>query len=225
MKISIHQPQYIPWMPYFAKIKEADLFVLLDHVEFQKNGLQNRNQIKSSSGANWLTVPVVQSLGQKINAVETVGHMNWQAKHWNTIRHSYSKSKYFKTYADEIEEVYQLKWNNLCELNCHLLKKLCKWLEIDTPMVLSSEYNLSSSGTDLVHEICSLNGATSYISGIGGKNYLDESKFVESGIELIYRPPIILNEYPQPFPKVGFVGSLSAIDVIFNCGNTWKDYI
>ncbi|MDC0439782.1 orotidine-5'-phosphate decarboxylase [Gammaproteobacteria bacterium] len=150
MKISIHQPQYIPWMPYFAKIKEADLFVLLDHVEFQKNGLQNRNQIKSSSGASWLTVPVVQSLGQKINEVETVGHMNWQAKHWNTIRMNYSKSKYFKIYADEIEEVYQLKWNNLCELNCHLLEKLCKWLEIDTPMCLSSDYNLSSSGSEAI---------------------------------------------------------------------------
>ena len=50
MKLSIHQPQYIPWLSYFLKIAQSDKFILLDTVSFQKNGLQNRNELKDSNG-------------------------------------------------------------------------------------------------------------------------------------------------------------------------------
>ena len=66
MIVSIHQPQYLPWDNFFRKIKKSDYFIYLDNVEFQKNGLQNRNQIKTASGSTWLTVPVKHNLGQKI---------------------------------------------------------------------------------------------------------------------------------------------------------------
>ena len=48
MIVSIHQPQYMPWLPYFSKIASCDTFVFLDDVQFQKNGIQNRNQLKNS---------------------------------------------------------------------------------------------------------------------------------------------------------------------------------
>ena len=66
MKVAVHQPQYLPWLPYFLKIENADLFIFLDTVAFQKNGIQNRNKIKTAQGGQWLTVPVRQNLGQKI---------------------------------------------------------------------------------------------------------------------------------------------------------------
>ena len=46
--VAIHQPQYLPWQPYFAKALASDLFVYLDTVQFQKNGVQNRNQVKTA---------------------------------------------------------------------------------------------------------------------------------------------------------------------------------
>ena len=67
MKIGIHQPQFLPWLPYFLKIEACDYFVFLDIVDYQKNGLQNRNQIKSINGKQWLTIPIKNKLGQKIN--------------------------------------------------------------------------------------------------------------------------------------------------------------
>ena len=60
MRVSIHQPQYLPWFPYIQKIISSDLFIFLDSVDFQKNGLQNRNKILTSNGPAWLTVPVNQ---------------------------------------------------------------------------------------------------------------------------------------------------------------------
>ncbi len=72
MIVSIHQPQYLPWLPYFSKINISDVFVFLDNVQFQKNGLQNRNELKNSSGRFWVTVPISVKLGDTICNVEIV---------------------------------------------------------------------------------------------------------------------------------------------------------
>ena len=107
MKVSIHQPQYLPWPPYFKKIDEADLFIILDSVDFQKNGLQNRNQIKTSQGAHWLTVPVEQHLGQKISEVRIQNSPNWRKKHWQAIQQNYSKAPFYSTYIEELRGIYE----------------------------------------------------------------------------------------------------------------------
>ena len=98
MKISIHQPQYIPWLPYFLKIANSDCFIFLDSVDFQKNGIQNRNKIKTAQGEQWLTVPVKQHLGQKIYDTAIDDSKNWKKKHWQTIKQCYSKAPLFSLY-------------------------------------------------------------------------------------------------------------------------------
>ena len=35
--LAAHQPQYLPWLGFFDKIAQADVFVLLDNVQFKKN--------------------------------------------------------------------------------------------------------------------------------------------------------------------------------------------
>ena len=50
MILAVHQPQYLPWSGSFDKMDQADLFVLLDTVQFEKNGWQNRNKIKTAQG-------------------------------------------------------------------------------------------------------------------------------------------------------------------------------
>jgi WbqC-like protein family len=66
MRVAIHEPQYLPWLPYLAKADVCDVFAYLDNVQFQKNDLQNRDHIKTAQGARWLTVPVNASLGQRV---------------------------------------------------------------------------------------------------------------------------------------------------------------
>src|SRR5256885_17176030 len=63
MKLAIHQPQYLPWLGYLAKWAAADAFVFLDTVQYEKNGWQNRNRIKTAAGPRWVTVPVHARLG------------------------------------------------------------------------------------------------------------------------------------------------------------------
>tara|TARA_B110000858_G_scaffold197437_1_gene259050 strand:+ start:9554 stop:10243 length:690 start_codon:yes stop_codon:yes gene_type:complete len=225
MKLSIHQPQYIPWLSYFLKISQSDKFILLDTVSFQKNGLQNRNQIKDSNGKFWLTVPVIHNAGQKILDVKINNRVNWQKKHHHSLLHCYKNSTHFIDYADEIEEIYSKTWENLKDINLEFIIKIMKWMDIETNIVLSSNITTEGTASNLILNLCKDSNADEYISGLGGDNYLDENTFIESGVKLIKQPPIIPNEYTQQFKKTGFINDLSVLDILFNCGNNWRSYL
>ena len=85
MKIAIHQPQYLPWIGYFDKIDKADVFVLLDDVQYKKNEWQNRNRIRSSNGWQWITVPVQHNFGEKIDQVKIDNNTHWREDHYKSL--------------------------------------------------------------------------------------------------------------------------------------------
>jgi len=225
MNISIHQPQYLPWVPYLMKIEESDVFIFLDTVDFQKNGLQNRNQIKTAQGAHWLTVPVRQQLGQKIQDVKIDNSIDWRRKHWLTIRQCYAKASSFKAYEQDIEALYAREWSGLNELNIELTTLMLSWMDISTHIMRSSQMKATGVASDLVLSLCLEAGATRYLTGIGGKNYLDSESFEKAGVEIVYRPSSHPLVYPQLFPQAGFINNLSALDIIANCGESWRSYL
>lgn len=225
MKISIHQPQYIPWLPYFLKIANSDCFIFLDSVDFQKNGVQNRNEIKTAQGRHWLTIPVSQNLGQKIKDTEINNNLNWKKKHWQSLKNCYSKSEFFSDYEPYLESFYEKDWKNLCDLNIELTKMMMEWLDIDVPTCKSSDMKSIGIGSDLILDLCKNKGATKYISGIGGKNYLNIQSFESAGIEIDFIENKLPISYTQLFPKIDFLNDLSAIDIIFNCGREWKEKV
>ncbi len=225
MIISIHQPQYIPWLPYFLKIDQSDLFVFLDSVDFQKNGLQNRNEIKTGHGRRWLTIPINHKSGQKISETTMSFTLNWKRKHFQTLRSCYGKSKFFKFYEPYFESLYNQEWQNLADFNIELTLKMMEWLGIDTPTLNSSDMGIKSVASELVLEICRVNGATKYLTGSGGKNYLALDDFASAGIEVEFIKNQLPIFYEQLFPNLGFQNDLSAIDLIFNCGENWRDKV
>lgn len=224
MIVSIHQPQYLPWLPYLLKIAESDVFIVLDSVDFQKNGIQNRNQIKTAQGASWLTVPVKHRTGQKISEVEVNNRIDWRKKHWNTITQNYGKAGAFKAYFPELESIYVREWHLLVDINFCLLKMLLCWMDVKTKILRSSEMQAQGRASDLVLNLCLEAGATCYLSGTGGKNYLHEEAFAAKGIAIDYRPPIFPAQYPQQHSKAGFLNDLSALDILLNCGESWGNY-
>ncbi len=96
MIVSVHQPQYLPWLGYFDKIERSDIFVFLDNVQFKKNEWQNRNKIKTSEGWQWLSVPVIHKFMQKISEVKINNTVWWGKKHLNALVTNYSKAPFFK---------------------------------------------------------------------------------------------------------------------------------
>src|SRR3989339_1166129 len=114
--IAIHQSQFLPWVPFFSKLLRSDIFVILDHVQFQKNGVQNRNKIKTPQGAQWLTMPVNVHLGDPINTVEVSG-ISAYARILKALELNYKKSTYFAETYGWMDKVFSKSHVNLHELN------------------------------------------------------------------------------------------------------------
>ena len=81
MIVGIHQPEYIPWLGFFKKMMNSELFVLLDDVQFEKKSWQNRNRIRTKNETVFLSVPVHAHLDSKLNDVKIDNTKNWSDKH------------------------------------------------------------------------------------------------------------------------------------------------
>lgn len=217
LTVTIHQPQYLPWIPYFDKILQSDVFVFLDHVQFQKNGLQNRNQIKTSQGALWLTVPVKQSLGTTIQDTEIANPMAL-SKHLKTIELNYSKALHYAEGMECLRSLGANLGNSLSLLNEMIIRDILGYLGYAGKIVKSSEMKVAGAGSDLILNICQELRATRYLSGAGGKNYMQMDTFSQANIEVVFQQYQAVT-YPQLYEhKLGFIADLSIIDLIFNTG-------
>tara|TARA_B100000315_G_scaffold252052_1_gene288041 strand:+ start:399 stop:1082 length:684 start_codon:yes stop_codon:yes gene_type:complete len=224
MIVSIHQPQYLPWLPYFSKINKSDVFVFLDNVQFQKNGLQNRNELKNSSGRFWLTIPISVKLGDRIRNVEIVND-GWSGKHVKSIRINYSKASYYSFFEDKLMTIYDKEWTNLADLNIEIIKTICQnYFEIETKLMKQSDLATTESGSSLILQICQKLKADTYVSGPSGKKYLDENEFMDHGINIDYMSNDLLPVYPQLYKNAGFINNISALDFILNVGSDWSKY-
>jgi hypothetical protein len=217
---AIHQPNYIPWLGYFFKIAHASKFVFLDVVTYSCGSFINRNYIKTPNGAAWLTIPVIKSgrFGQLIGEVEADLIPRWADRHLATIRSSYGRAPYFKEVMSLLEPHYSVvtgKRTLLADFNIGLICSIATYLGVSTQLIRASDLNVSGNKTDLLLQICSAVEAKTYIAGTGAKSYQEDAKFEGVGIDPLYSP-FSQRIYPQLFGE--FVGNLSVVDVLMNCG-------
>lgn len=216
MIVSVHQPQYLPWLGYFDKIDQADVFCFLDDVQYKKNEWQNRNRIKTAKGWQWLTVPVQFRFPQKINEVKIDYGGNWPRKHLQAISTNYVKAKYFNFYIDFFQKVYHKTWENIDDLNIYVIKGLCDILGMgQIRTIRSSEMDLRQDPTDRLIDICLHVGADAYLAGASGAGYMDLNRFEEAGIAVVFQS-FTHPKYPQVYGE--FESNLSIVDLLMNCG-------
>ncbi|MDL5057054.1 WbqC family protein [Geitlerinema calcuttense NRMC-F 0142] len=214
---AVHQPQYFPYLGFFHKLARADIFIAMDSVEFLRRGLQHRNKIKTRTGEQWLTVPVFHQEKQHILQVQIDRELPWARKHWGTLKTNYQPAPYFDLYASELQQILCQDWSSLCELNMTLLQWVMQKLDIHIPIVRLSELKVEGHKSELLIYACQAVGADTYLSGSGGRRYMDLSLFEAAGVKVLWQEfahPL----YPQLFPQVGFISQLSILDVLFCCG-------
>jgi hypothetical protein len=219
--IVILQPGYLPWLGFFDQLYNADVFVYYDDVPYDKQGWRNRNRIKSTSGIQWLTVPVLTTgrFGQLNNEVEIDQRKDWTRKHIITVKQSYSKSPFIKEYLPELEDALQQNWQYLIDLNKYLVEMVCRWLNIKTEIVNSSALNIHGQRSERLLKICQHFNATHYLSGDAAKNYLDEELFNKNKVNILWQ------NFQHPVYKQcheSFEPYLSIIDLVFNEGKRSK---
>lgn len=216
MIIAVHQPQYLPWLGYFDKIDRADVFVLLDNVQFKKNEWQNRNRIKTAQGPQWLTVPVLYRFPQLICEVGINTKERWQHKQRQTILSNYRKAPFWSLLEPFFEEIFAKEWQTIAELNIHVVRELATIMGIATPLYVASE--LPTFPEDPDERLIAISrhfAADTYLAGSGGHGYMDLAKYENAGIPVVfqeYRHP----EYRQMFGD--FEPFMSVVDLIYNHG-------
>ena len=218
MRVAIHQPHYLPWLGYLHRMAEADLFVVLDHVQFERGNYQNRTQVRVNAMPHWLTVPVIQrSQKERILDKAIDNSRDWAQAHYETLRRAYSSAGYFSAYGARLKRVYEGRWQRLVDLNAAMLEVLRDAFGISTALARSSELCVQGAKSELVLNLCKAVGARALLVGLGGSRaYLDRAAFAEAGITLElqqFAHPV----YPQRGPAP-FAPGLSALDVLFNCG-------
>lgn len=223
MRVGIIQSNYVPWRGYFDFISSSDLFIFHDDLQYTKGDWRNRNRIKSVSGPIWLTVPVrYNKTAQLICDTEIDYSTDWRRLHLNRLAENYRKAPFVDCAHDLLRSSLAPGDRTISELNIRLIRAICAFLEIGTPMHLSTEFTASGSKTEKVISLLRQVGAAIYLSGPAAKAYLDETRFAECGIGLEYKS----YDY-APYPQLwgGFDGALSVLDLIANVGPSSREYL
>ncbi len=223
MIVSIHQPHFLPWLGYFDRMRRADLFVVLDHVQFERQNYQNRVQIKTGQGPRWLVVPVHQRSRSETILEKQIddhgrGRHHWAHRVYATIEHSYRGAPGFAAAAGELRGLLQRRWSRLIDLDLALIDWLRAALDIRTPVLRSSELDVTGHKAELVLAICKATGASVFLAGLGAsRHYVDPDSFRRAGVEVEWQR-FEHPRYPQrPMPG-RFVEGVSALDLVLNCG-------
>jgi hypothetical protein len=225
--IAIMQPTFLPWLGYFDLIDQVDYFVYLDTVEFSKQSWQQRNRIKTSAGATWLTLPVEYSKTNKTTIAEAkIGNLNkFLPKSVNTLKHAYARSRYADDHQWILDYLLGLQeGESLASANIHFIERACSKAAINTPRYLASEIHHSSNRYQRLIDICNHFRADTYLSPMGAIAYLveDIAHFELANINVCfhrYNPSIYRQMHGE------FISHLSIVDSFMNEGNMTAEII
>src|SRR3972149_12075161 len=151
MIVSIHQPNYLPYLGFFDKMVRADIFIIYNDAQFNKEDFQHRNKIRIYHGWKWLTVPVEKKL-MPINKIMirneiTIKGIKWSEAHFRDLKDSYKDTSYFHTYENALESIYESNYDKLIDLNMSFINFLKSAFDIKTKLVFSHELNFTSKST------------------------------------------------------------------------------
>jgi hypothetical protein len=216
--ISTHQPNYIPWLGYFYKIAESDIFVFLDDVEYSNHGMHNYHYIKTPQGLFRMKIPVIGSQGDIINTICSRDELGGTEKQLKILAANYKRAKFFDEIFSDFASLINIQYPNIAKHNEAIIKFYCEKFGIKTHFVEASSLNISSTREERIIDICDVLKGDIYYSGAGAKAYQKEENFSKRGIILKYTEfqPF---EYPQLWGAFQF--NITIIDYLMNCGYDW----
>jgi hypothetical protein len=219
MIIAIHQPNYLPYLGFFEKMKQSDIFVIYDDAQFNKEDFQHRNKIRIYHGWKYLTVPVekkhIPIKNIRIRNEFMIKGMTWQEAHLKEIRDNYKNTPYYASYEGYLKAAYTNKYDRLIDLNMDIINFLKNAFNIETEIIFASELGFRSQSTERLADITEVLGGDMYLSGTAGRDYLDASLFESRGINVEFQDfkhPVYKQRYDR------FIQNMSAIDALFNVG-------
>jgi hypothetical protein len=217
--VVIHQPDFLPWLGFFHRMAQADLYIALDHAQFvsgTSRSWTHRDRIKTASGPRWLSLSVRKApLGTPISEIVLSSDGAWREANLNMVREAYRQAPYFGDVFPRLESLYAAGHERLVDMTIASIDLLSDMLGVRCRREPSSAMQPRGASNEMLVDLLKKCSATHYLSGLGAKAYFDPSPFAGAGIEVIWQAfthPV----YPQLHGT--FVPMLSAIDMLLNCG-------
>jgi hypothetical protein len=216
--VTMHQPNYLPWIGLFSKVMQTECFVIMDTFQYTRHGVTHRNKIRTNAGSGYLTIPIGKEFATaKIKDIELPSDKGWREIHWQSIYQNYLKTDFFKDHADFFEKLYQQDYHYLWEINLDIIRYLLKSFEIQVEIIKASDLNIDMNlkHTDMIIAVLKSIGANTYLSGQSGRDYMELEKFQQNNLNCKFaqfKHPVYRQRYPV------FEPNLSAIDLLFNIG-------
>lgn len=212
MRITAHQPLYLPWLGFFDKISDAGILVILDSVQFSRTDYIHRNKILINGNPHWLTIPIEKSSSRApIKDVRIEGSA-WKRNHLESTRRNYLRAPHFDDLNQLLEgTLMQINSNFLIDYTLPILSNLIDYLGIEIKVILLSDLGIESNKSRLILDVCNSVKADEYIAGSQGLNYLELETFESNGIK------VLMQEYKHPVYRQNsdkFIDNLSVIDLI-----------
>lgn len=228
--MAAHQPNFLPYLGFFDKMKKSDVFVIRDEVQFIERDYHHRNRIRINTNNNgnpqfkWVRVPVNKQ-PRHLKDIVVKNEVKDKNVPWNLfllrqIKSYYQHAPFFKDYYPELEEIVLNKKERLIDLNMEIIRYLRRCFNIRSRLIFASELRLqktNDTSADLV-EIAKAVGAESYLSGKGGTAYLNPQLFEREGIS------VHIQDFTHPVYRQvssGFIPNLASIDALFCVGNVF----
>lgn len=218
-KVVIHQPDFLPHLAFFHRLLNIDLYVILDTAQFvdgTSRSWMHRDQIKTAQGEKWLSLSVEKApRNTAIKDMKLSTSVDWRANNLNLLHQNYDRAPFSKEIFPYIDELYANQTNNLSEFNICSIETLFLLLEINVETRRASELHAQGASNALLVDLLTEVGATTYLSGIGARDYFNPEPFDAANIKVEWQefdPP----NYPQLHGE--FIPYLSSIDLLFNCG-------
>jgi hypothetical protein len=215
MRLGIMQPYFMPYLGYFQLMNLVDKYVIYDNIQYTKKGWINRNRILVNNKDHYITLPLRKD-SDYLDIKDRYLSDSWQndkQKIINKIIEAYRKAPYFKQCIDTIQQCINYKEDNLFKFIYSSINILREYLDINTPIVISSSIDIDHSlkSEDKVLSICKSQEASEYINAIGGQELYSKERFILNDINLsfIKMDPVIYNQNTKEF-----LPYLSIIDVI-----------
>lgn len=218
VKLAINQPYFFPYLGYFSLIKQTDQFILLDEVQFIKQGWIHRNRVLSEGGGwNYIRIPL-EKYRQKdlISEVRINNKEDWRNEIIKHLLYYKKRAPYYQETIDTVEKALDIDTDSIARLNEHSLKAVCNYIGIPADFKIFTEMGLVVKKAEAPDEvpltICqALGGVEEYWNLEGGAAFYDRSKFEQVGIEIKFLKSN-LPEYPQI--RDSFEKALSILDVM-----------
>jgi hypothetical protein len=213
MKLAVMQPYFLPYIGYFQLIAAVDSFIVYDNIQYTKQGWINRNRLLRNGESALFSLPLKRTSDfAAVHERELAADFKPE-RLLNQFVGAYRKAPYFAATMPLIEEILQRSETNLFRLLRGSIERLCRHLNIETRIIVSSDVPIDHGLTkqDKVLAFCREMRAETYVNAIGGVDLYSPEDFRSAGVELRF-----IRTTPFEYAQFGdeFVPALSILDVL-----------